>query len=91
MTWSGATTATASRLALAVAGDRAIAVRAGAGAGLVAFAHDDGLALVREVSPTTLNLGLLLGAFAVAALVVAGIVLLAGRVLACRSAGLPRP
>ena len=70
--------------ALAVAGDRVIAVRAGAGAGLVAFVHDDGVALVREVSPTTLNLGLLLGAFAVAALVVAGIVLLAGRVLAGR-------
>ncbi|HVD69236.1 MAG TPA: PQQ-binding-like beta-propeller repeat protein [Actinomycetota bacterium] len=70
--------------ALAVAGDRVIAVRAGAGAGLVAFAHDDDVALVREVSPTTLNLGLLLGAFAVAALVVAGIVLLAGRVLAGR-------
>ena len=70
--------------ALAVAGDRVIAVRAGAGAGLVAFAHDDAVTLVREVSPTTLNLGLLLGAFAVAALVVAGIVLLAGRVLAGR-------
>jgi len=70
--------------ALAVAGDRVIAVRAGAGAGLVAFAHDDDVALVREVSPTTLNLGLLLGAFAVAALVVAGIVVLAGRVLAGR-------
>jgi hypothetical protein len=70
--------------ALAVAGDRVIAVRAGAEAGLVAFAHDDDVALVREVSPTTLNLGLLLGAFAVAALVVAGIVLLVGRVLAGR-------
>ena len=70
--------------ALAVAGDRVIAVRAGGGAGLVAFAHDDGVALVREVSPTTLNLGVLLGAFAVAALVVGGIVLVMGRVLAGR-------
>ena len=61
-----------------------IAVRAGGGAGLVAFAHDDGVALVREVSPTTLNLGVLLGAFAVAALVVGGIVLVMGRVLAGR-------
>ena len=70
--------------ALAVAGDRVVAVRSGAQAGLVAFAHDDEVALVRELSPTQLDPASLAGSFAAAAIAIGALVLLAGRLLVGR-------
>ena len=82
--------------AVAVAGDLLVAVRSGPGAGLIAFGHDPSAALVREVSPTHMDLARLAGSFAVAALAMVALMVLAGRYLAGRMgpafpAGLPDP
>ena len=70
--------------AMAVAGDRLIAVSGGAQNGFVAFEHDPGGTLVREPSPTTLALVPMLGAMAVVAVPLLALVLLLGRALASR-------
>jgi outer membrane protein assembly factor BamB len=70
--------------AIAVAGDRVILVRAGVGAGMVAFEHDPDGALVRETSPTEPDVGQLAGGIAAAVVAVAAAGLLLGRVLARR-------
>lgn len=69
---------------LAVAGDVVIAVRGGARSGVEAWEHAPSGALVREASPTTLDLGRMAGAMVVAAAVVLAVVLLLGRMLAAR-------
>jgi outer membrane protein assembly factor BamB len=69
---------------LAPAGDTVIAVRGGARSGIEALEHDPGAALIREASPTTLALGRMLGAMAIAAIPLFAIVVVAGRWLSRR-------
>ena len=69
---------------LAPAGDAVIAVRAGARSGIEALEHDPDVALVREASPTTLALGRMLGAMAIAAIPLFALVVFLGRPLARR-------
>ncbi|MGH2629068.1 MAG: PQQ-binding-like beta-propeller repeat protein [Actinomycetota bacterium] len=83
LVWRGAADGSPLR-AMAVAGDRLVAVRGGAETGFVAFEHDPGASLVREASPTTLSIGPMLGAMAVVAVPLLALVLLLGGVLASR-------
>ena len=63
--------------ALAGAGEFLVAVRAGERSGIEAYEHDPDVMLLREASPTTLALGRMLGAMAIASvpLIAAAIVL----------------
>ena len=70
--------------ALAVAGDRLIAVRARGLNGIEAYEHDPGAMLVSEASPTTLAIGSMLGAMALAIAAVVVVVGLLGRLLGRR-------
>jgi outer membrane protein assembly factor BamB len=70
--------------AMAVAGDRLVMVRAGADAGLEAYVHDLDGTLVRVVSPTTPDPGMLALNIGVAGVVVAGLTLALGRLLTRR-------
>jgi outer membrane protein assembly factor BamB len=64
---------------LAADGDRVLAVRGGADAGLVAFENDPGGVLVREISPTVIDLPMLFGSMLAAGIPFALIVVLLGR------------
>jgi hypothetical protein len=69
--------------------DLVIGVRAGSGGGLVAFEADPDGTLLDEPSPTQFDLGLLLAGFLLAAVPIAVLVLLFGRVLGSRSNAAP--
>ncbi len=71
--------------ALAVAGDRIVVVRAGLDAGLEAYIHDPDGTVIREISPTTPDPGMLALNIGVAGLAVAAVTLVLGRFLARRS------
>ena len=65
--------------ALASAGDTLVAVRGGGRSGIEAYEHDPDAVLLREASPTTLALGRMLGAMAIATVpLIAAAVLLGG-------------
>ena len=70
--------------ALAPAGELIVAVRGGSASGLEALEHDPDAGLVLEPSPTTLFLGRMLGAMAIAALPLLALVMLLGRWLGSR-------
>ena len=70
--------------ALAPTGERLVAIRGEASSGFEAYEHDPDAGLVREPSPTTLALGSMLGAMALAVAGVLGSVFLLGRILAAR-------
>jgi glucose dehydrogenase len=70
--------------ALASTADTVVAVRGGARSGIDAFEHDPDAELVREASPTTLDVGRMVGAMAIAGIGVIAVVLLVGRWLASR-------
>jgi outer membrane protein assembly factor BamB len=69
---------------LAVDSEIVVGVRGGARSGIEALEHDPDGALVREPSPTTLALGRMVGAMAIAAVGVLAVVLLLGRLLVAR-------
>jgi outer membrane protein assembly factor BamB len=69
---------------LAVASEAVLTVRAGARSGIEALEHDPDASLVREASPTTLALGRMLGAMAIAAIPLFALVVFLGRLLAGR-------
>lgn len=69
---------------LTITSDLVVGVRGGPDGGLVAFSHDEGGALISEVSPTELDLPALLGAFAAAAVGLTLLLALGGRALASR-------
>ena len=71
--------------AMAVAGERIVLIRAGTDAGLEAYAHDPDGTLIREVSPTTPDIGVLALNIGIAGLAVAGVTLVLGRLLARRT------
>jgi outer membrane protein assembly factor BamB len=83
LVWRDSSSSSPTR-AIAVAGDLVLVVRAGSDAGLEAFAHDAQGNLIREVSPTRLDVPRLAGWFVIAAAVVVVIVLMLGRYLAPR-------
>lgn len=76
--------------AIALSGDAVIAVKGGEKAGLIAFEHDPGGALVDIVPPTRLDPGVTLSRYLLAAIVVFAISFLPGR-LARRRFGQPGP
>jgi outer membrane protein assembly factor BamB len=66
---------------LAVSGDTVVAVRAGSAGGMVGFRHDASVALTAIESPTVLHLPLMLGTWALVAVVFVVLLLLLGRFL----------
>ncbi len=73
---------------IALAGDTLVASKGGRQAGLVAWVHDPDGTLVDVPSPTRLDLGRLFGTYAIAFVIVLGVVLLPAR-LAARRVGPP--
>jgi outer membrane protein assembly factor BamB len=69
---------------LTPAGSVVVAVRTGSGSGLDAYGPDPDGRLLREASPTTPDYLRMLGSFALAAVPLAGIALVAGRLLVAR-------
>ena len=69
---------------LASAGEVLVATVAAFGSGVDALEHDPDAVLVREASPTTLAVGRMVGAIAIAAIPLLVLVLLLGRMLAAR-------
>lgn len=67
--------------AIALSPDVLVAVKGGGGPGLVAFEHDPEAGLERRVSPTVPDAGVLVGAFALAAILAGAAILVPFRVL----------
>jgi hypothetical protein len=71
-------------LAIGLTGTTVVVSRTGPSAGLVGLVHDASGSLTAIESPTVLKPGLLLGAWAIAAIPIAAILLFAGRALTAR-------
>jgi hypothetical protein len=70
--------------ALASSGEFLVAVRGGVRSGIEAYEHDPDVTLLQEASPTTLALGRMLGAMAIATVPLIAAVVLLGAWLARR-------